>query len=92
MTGVSPVEPNEWTHLSFTYSQTDIVVYVNGIADASMRITEELGVFLGDAGLGSWTRNGDGTRVERESNAQMEDVLIYDRALSAEEILFLSQL
>ncbi len=43
---------------------------------------------VGGASLGAWNNGGT---LEREMAGQMDDFRVYDRALSAGEILFLSE-
>jgi len=86
--GTSIVEPNKWTHLALTVSPTEVAVYVNGLKEGSRTGEVVPAVNVGAAAIGAW--NNGGTDVQREMTGMMDDVLIYNRALSANEILYLA--
>ncbi len=44
-------------------------------------------LILGNASIGAWNSNGD---VQRELKGWMDNVRIYDRAVSMEELLWLA--
>jgi len=89
LVGVTIVEPNKWSHIALTISQTEAALYLNGVVEASRDIDVPLtNLVLGDAAIGAWNQNG--SAVQREMVGQMDDVLIYNRALSQEEVRYLA--
>ncbi len=86
--GTSLAQPNTWTHLALTVSPEEVAVYFNGEKEGSRIVETGLAVNVGAATIGAW--NNSGTDVQREMTGQMDDVLIYNRALSAAEILYLA--
>ncbi len=87
LNGTTVVGVEEWTHLALTVSDTVATIYLNGQAEASRTFTAPLTMVLGSGSIGAWSTNGD---IQRELNGQMDDVGVYNRALSAEEILWLA--
>jgi Concanavalin A-like lectin/glucanases superfamily len=85
--GTSIVEASAWHHLAVTVSETEAALYLNGGLEDSRALAAPLDVIVGGASLGAW--NSSDT-LSREMTGEMDNVLIYDRALSAGEILFLS--
>jgi len=80
---------NAWNHLALTVSETEIAIYLNGGREDLAVLETPAAAILGDAALGAWN-NADA--LSREMTGQMDNVVIYDRALSEGEILFLSGL
>jgi len=88
--GVTPVLPAAWSHMVLTISETEAALYLNGQLE-DIRILEAPleNLILGGAALGAWNNGGD---LQREMPGLMDEVRIYDRALSAEEIAELAGL
>ena len=86
--GTSIIEPDKWTHLALTVSPTEVAVYVNGEKEGSRTGETVPAVNVGAATIGAW--NNSGTDVQREMTGMMDDVLIYNRALSEAEIRYLA--
>jgi len=76
-----------WNHIAVTVSQTEIALYLNGGLEDSRTLAAPIDVILGASSLGAWN-NADA--LSREMTGEMDNVIVYDRALSAGEILFLS--
>ncbi len=88
--GTSIAQPNTWTHLALTVSPDEVAVYFNGEKEGS-RIGEAVpAVNVGAATIGAW--NNGGTDVQREMTGMMDNVLIYNRALSEAEVRYLAGL
>ena len=87
MNGRTVVKPDEWVHLALTVSDTVATLYLNGQAEASRGFTTPLTMFLGNGSIGAWNNNGD---IQRELTGKMDDVRIYDRAVSEAELLWLA--
>ncbi|RPJ32508.1 MAG: LamG domain-containing protein, partial [Planctomycetaceae bacterium] len=81
------VGAQEWVHLALTVSDTTATLYLNGQTEAFRAFSTPLTMILGGGCIGAWNSNGD---IQRELNGQMDDVRIYDRALSQEELLWLT--
>ncbi|RPJ19211.1 MAG: LamG domain-containing protein [Planctomycetaceae bacterium] len=87
MNGRTVVKPDEWVHLALTVSDTVAILYLNGQAEASRGVTTPLTMFLGNGSIGAWNNNSD---IQRELTGKMDDVRIYDRAVSEAELLWLA--
>jgi len=85
--GSSVVDIETWVHLALTVSDDQAVIYLNGRQEDSRSFESPLTMILGAASVGAWNNNGD---IVRELTGQMDDIRIYDRALSEEEILWLA--
>ncbi|UCD52802.1 MAG: discoidin domain-containing protein, partial [Phycisphaerales bacterium] len=86
--GTSPAVINAWNHIALIVSETEIAIYLNGGLEDSAVIDTPAAAVLGAAALGAW--NNGGTTLSREMTGEMDNVVIYDRALSEGEILFLA--
>jgi hypothetical protein len=97
LTGTSNVPANEWIYVSYTVNCTETetirTVWLNGFADASTTDAVEsvLGrrtLYVGNGTIGAWV---NGTAAPAQALIGMvDDVVIYDRALSAAEIAALA--
>ncbi len=86
--GATVVGAGEWSHLALTVSETQATIYLNGQVEDSRELAAPMDLVVGGASLGAWNNGGT---LEREMAGQMDDFRVYDRALSAGEILFLSE-
>ncbi len=88
--GSTIVPTGVWSHIAVTVSETQIVIYLNGEVEDSRNIAAPLtNLVLGGATIGAWNNSGT---IEREMPGEMDDIRVYDRALSAGEVLFLAEL
>jgi hypothetical protein len=87
MQGDTVAGAEEWVHLALTVSDTVATIYLNGQVEDSRGFAAPLTMILGNGSIGAWNNNGD---IQRELTGQMDDVSIYDRALSQEEVLWLA--
>ncbi len=85
--GTTVAAANVWVHLALTVSDREAVIYLNGHREDSRTFASPLTMILGNGSVGAWNNNGD---IVRELTGQMDDVRVYDRALSEEEILWLA--
>jgi len=85
--GTSIGVTNAWNHMAVTVSETEMALYLNGALEDSIVLEAPAEAILGGASLGAWN-NADA--LQRELTGQMDNVVIYDHALSAGEILFLA--
>jgi len=77
-----------------TATETIATVYLNGIAEGSFTaaVDSEVGprtVWVGNGKIGAWTNTAGNTI--RRTTGMIDDVVIYDRALSAAEIAGLAE-
>ncbi|PIR98386.1 MAG: hypothetical protein COT88_01950 [Candidatus Colwellbacteria bacterium CG10_big_fil_rev_8_21_14_0_10_41_28] len=78
--GASTVPLNEWTHIANVWDGTNVVLYVNGVARNTVPVT------------GDGTEPGANTfrigaeNASRQFMGKIDDVRIYDRALSVTEV------
>jgi hypothetical protein len=74
---INDIITNQWTHLVGTYDGSNVVLYVNGAIQNSNSLTGDL-------------RNSNGALTFSSSgryfNGNIDDVRIYNRALSADEV------
>ncbi len=87
--GNTPVEANVWHHIAATISPTEVAIYLNGGQEDRVALDAPLEVILGGASIGAWNNGGT---LEREMAGEVDNVCIYDRALSAGEVLFLADI
>jgi hypothetical protein len=74
---------NEWIHITYTRSNTDIKMYINGVEKASVTTNSYLPKYANNARLTIGTRYN---MIEGFFQGAMDEVRIYDRALSAAEV------
>lgn len=72
--------PREWTHVAATYDGSAATLYINGEVSVSTAYSGTVGSGTGYTDIGS--ENNSGSRFR----GLIDDVRIYDRALSAEEV------
>jgi hypothetical protein len=78
--GTSAPAVNTWTHVAATYNGSTLRIYVNGVQQASKAVTGSLATSTGALRIG-------GNAVWNEWFAgAIDDVRVYNRALSATEI------
>jgi hypothetical protein len=78
--GSSPVPTNTWTHLAVTYDGSVVRLYVNGVQVGSIAASGPITAGTGALQLGGLSQSSDVFR------GLMDDVRIYNRALTASEI------
>jgi len=87
--GTTIIDPNAWSHMALTISETKVCVYLNGVLENSADLDAPLtNLILGSATLGGWDNGG----VGREMAGYMDDVMVYERALSEAEVMWLAGL
>ncbi|MEM6257730.1 MAG: LamG domain-containing protein [Planctomycetota bacterium] len=77
----------EWTHIAFTWtgdgvanSSDPTAVYINGVLEQAASVNAD--VYLG----GSWTIGHDPSNGGRDYNGLIDDLAIFDEALTAQEV------
>jgi hypothetical protein len=78
----SAIPSNEWTHLAITFDGFTKRLYVNGIEAASQDESRAL-----DYGIGAPLTIGSNSSGAELFNGQIDEVALYDRALTGDEIL-----
>jgi len=78
----SQIPLNEWTHVSITYDGSNIKWYINGILDKTYGATGSITVASGTLGIGKEVYNNLG----RILDGSIDEVRLYDRALSVDEV------
>ena len=83
VSGRSPVAIRTWYHVAITVDGPTIAYYLNGVQDfyGPLIATD---VNMGGGLVGAWKDADD--NIERELPGDIDDVRIYDRALTAAEI------
>jgi hypothetical protein len=77
--------PGSWYHVAATYSNNDMKIYLNGELSGTGTFTSDAGNTTPDKNLEIGVRSYDST-LEQYFKGRIDDVRIYDRALSAEEV------
>jgi hypothetical protein len=77
------VVPNQWNHVALIYDGTWLTFYVNGVAGNTYP-RSLYGYSIGTLRIGGNTIGGSST--ERAFNGLIDEVSIYNRALSAQEV------
>lgn len=74
---------NTWTHLALTISGTTVTLYVNGVASTPQTHTKNINITVTNLRLGY---NAYQAGRNEGFNGRIDDILVYQRALSAAEI------
>ena len=86
VSGNIDILPNTWYYLGFTYNKTNIILYVNGQLDKSYSSSIGIGnpasynLAIGGMGMDPVTYN---------MNGSIDEVRIYNRSLSSQEVYYL---
>lgn len=88
--GISDYSINQWVHLAGVYNNTDLVLYVDGVEEASVSrsgglCTNNLDVAVGKVIAAEWS---GGVASNNAFNGIIDEVAIYNRALTGDEVLF----
>jgi hypothetical protein len=83
--GVTEVGFDEWHHVTGTYDGADVKIYLDGALDASAPTTVPIGISTTNLFIGL-NPESDGTFWD----GLIDEVMIYQRALSEEEVLYLA--
>ena len=78
------IPPNQWVHLAGTYDGSTVNIYVNGQLSGTTPWTQ--GIFPGDNPLVIGCTLQDGSVPTSFFNGQIDEVSLYNRALSSNEI------
>lgn len=82
--GANPVPANQWVHLAATVDGTNVNLYVNGALAGSVPWTQ--GIFPSTDPLTIGAEAINPIAVESVFNGQVDEVSLYDRALTPDEI------
>lgn len=93
--GDTVVNDGAWHHVVGVRSGTDLFVYVDGVLDGTNTVPEGYdlsGTSQANALIGAITdaRDATGATLEKFFAGAIDDLRIYNRALSAQEVLFLA--
>ncbi len=88
LNGTGLVGPDQWNHVAITVSQTATALWLNGQVEASRVIEEGVPYTLGDGYIGAYLTTGGAT--ERAFTGRLDDVRIYNSALSQQELAWLA--
>ncbi len=87
LTGAGVVPYEQWSHVTLTLSPTQFSYWLNGIHDVSRQLESAPILQIGDGLIGAYM---NGEVIDREWAGLIDDVRIYNRALTAGEVLWLS--
>lgn len=82
---------NTWYHVAATYNGTTLKLYLNGNEFASKAYASVQKTGMNNLGIGCRSQNTDGTSATGQASKCMNDVRIYDHALSPLEVKHLAQ-
>lgn len=77
----NPLPLNQWVHIAGVYNGTQLILYINGLINNSTSFTGTMNV------TGSPLRIGARASNERRWRGDIDDVLLYNRALTSVEVL-----
>ncbi len=80
---VGSANPSGWNHYAFSYDGAEVVAYYNGVAVGTQAFSDAMAL------SGNTTKIGRRTSLEDNYNSVIDDVRIYNRALSPSEISML---
>ncbi|MHC4229210.1 MAG: LamG-like jellyroll fold domain-containing protein, partial [Planctomycetota bacterium] len=80
LTGTVEFEADQWYHVAVVRDGTDMIAYVNGQEDTRVVGTREIS-------FGDGFNIGAHANASRQFYGRMEDIRIYDHALTSEELL-----
>jgi len=82
------VTPNQWVHVAFVSNATNMSIYINGSLDATTSAPSQIHISNHSIHIGAWNAKEEGSPLYSNFfNGTIDEVKIYNRALSAEEIL-----
>ncbi len=84
--GVTPVDDGQWHHIAASYDGTTFYVYTDGELDASEPSTGQITLSAYPLYIGNNSQNTD-----RFWNGLIDDLMIFNRALSQDEIQIIMQ-
>ena len=85
-TTLYPTDGNTWMHVAATYDGATIRLYVNGVEEANMASSTPIGTNALNLGIGAQPDGGS------PLTGSLDDVLLYNRALSPSEIAALASI
>ena len=83
--GNTVLSSNVWYHIAVTYDEANVRFYVNGVSDGAPAMTTQLGNAVVTNYIGSWPGN------TLRFSGSIDDVRIYNRALTASDVAALYQ-
>ena len=87
LNGTTIISGDEWFHEGLTVTHDEVTLYLNGQVEASRSFNGPVAMILGRGCIGAYRDNND---IQRELKGRMDDVRIYNRAVSPEEMLWLA--
>jgi predicted ribosomally synthesized peptide with SipW-like signal peptide len=80
LTASQPIPDQTWTHVAGTYDGSDVKLYIDGTIEKTGGGAGDIDTSSGEARIGDYIRDG------YSFQGQIDDVRIYDRALSEAEV------
>lgn len=84
--GIVQLQKDIWYHLTVIYNGSTLKTYVNGVEDASLNTTATVGSNSETLNMGANTNNGGGGVYAYRTNSIIDEVRIYNRAISLSEL------
>ena len=86
-TNASTINLNQWEYVGATYDRQNCKVYINGELKKTQSNTNSLGTDNNPVRIGSYSNGGGAGNSNWDMNGNIGITHIYNRALSAEEVL-----
>lgn len=84
--GIVQLKKDTWYHLTVIYNGSTLKTYVNGVEDASLNTTATVASNSETLSIGANTNNGGGGAYAYRTNSIIDEVRIYNRAISLSEL------
>jgi hypothetical protein len=81
-----PIQPELWTHLAMTYDGTTITLYVNGARVSQVTVNDGPITYSENRDLVVGANINMGTKIVDSFKGAVDELRLYERALSADEI------
>jgi hypothetical protein len=75
-----------WTHVVMSYDGSQLRLYVDNILDGELEVSGSINVSTDDLFIGGLQNTSGGAFAGRHFNGSIDNVMIFDKALSAQEI------
>jgi hypothetical protein len=83
--GVTLVTGGDWHHFAGTYDGAEGRIYIDGVLDATTEATGQINIETENFWIGNNSQN-----VDRFFHGMMDEVMLYNRALSELEVMYLA--
>jgi hypothetical protein len=91
VSSANPLPLNQWVHVAYVYNAAQLIIYVNGTQTGTTSYTQPVGMASMPLCLGCGQNQSNNGQVPDESlGGRLDELLIYNRALPADELAMLA--